>query len=114
MKQWFKPIFYSACTAVLVASLTPTPYLPELAFDWWDKAQHFVAFLVLMLLGGLAYQRTLLPVAVGLVLFGAFIEVAQAATGWRYGELADWLADMLGVLLGWILISLLLRRTRPI
>jgi len=34
---------------------------------------------------------------VGLLLLGAVIEVAQAATGWRVGDVADWVADAVGV-----------------
>lgn len=39
-------------------------------------------------------------VFVGLLLTGAFIELAQLASGWRQGELVDLLADFVGVVMG--------------
>jgi VanZ family protein len=33
--------------------------------------------------------------------YGAAIEVAQWAVGWRFGEWADWAADAVGVLSAW-------------
>jgi hypothetical protein len=33
----------------------------------------------------------------GLLIYGAVIELAQAATGWRQGDWLDWIANALGV-----------------
>jgi len=67
--------------------------LPPTVFDWWDKAQHALAFLVLGGLGFFACAARSAQVALGLLAFGALIEVAQAATGWRYGDWQDWVAE---------------------
>ncbi len=77
-------------------SLLPGEYLPS-AFDWWDKAQHALAFLALGSLGLLAYSATSGRVTLGLLIFGALIELAQSASGLRYGDWQDWLADAFGV-----------------
>lgn len=101
-----RPAFWLACAVIAVLSLLPDGYLPPGAFDWWDKAQHALAFGVLGILGLLAYASATQRVLSGLLIFGAVIELAQAATGWRYGDWHDWLADAVGVgvaYLGWVL-----------
>ncbi len=62
----------------------------------WDKASHFMAFLVLAFLLDYAVLGYWLK-WVGLVLFGLGIEIAQWFTGCRYFELQDLAADALGV-----------------
>jgi VanZ family protein len=81
-----------------VAALTPASYLPDQVFDIWDKAQHASAFLVLTGLGFWAFPASAMRVAVGLLVYGGMIELAQAATGWRTGDWQDWVADAIGVL----------------
>lgn len=98
--QLLRIAFWLACGLVALLSLTPTTYLPGNLFDWWDKAQHAAAFTGLCLLGCFAYPARRRAVVFGLMAFGAGIELAQAATGWRYGEFGDLLADMVGIGLG--------------
>lgn len=90
--------FWGLALAVTGLSLTPVQHLPPQVFDIWDKAQHALAFAALAAMARWAYPgaswRTL---AVALLLHGAAIELAQAATGWRHGDVADWLADAVGV-----------------
>jgi VanZ family protein len=98
--------FWAAVAGVSVGSLTPTTYLPPQAFDIWDKAQHTSAFVLLGGLGLLAFPQRTLRVLTGLLVYGGLIELAQAASGWRYGDWQDWLADAVGVgaaYLGWVL-----------
>lgn len=94
--------FWLATLALLVLTLVPGHYLPEKGpFNFWDKAQHGLAFAVLTALGLWAWpQRALhLRLALALVALGGGIEGAQHLTGWRHGEWADWAADALGVAL---------------
>ena len=100
--------FWAACATVGVLSLTPVERLPPQIFDIWDKAQHAAGFAGLALLGRLAYPRLMSGLLTGLLLYGALIEVAQAATGWRHGDVNDWLADAVGILIGVTLFRLLL------
>lgn len=97
MRTWLRVAFGLACLAVAVLSLLPVEQLPPGVFDWWDKAQHASGFLVLAVLGLLGYPGMLGRVVLCLLGFGAAIEFAQAATGWRYGDWQDWLADAVGV-----------------
>ncbi len=98
-----RALFAAAAVAVLTLSLTPVAHLPSQVFDLWDKAQHAGGFAVLAALGFWAWSWHTVRVWLGLLAYGAFIEVAQSATGWRYGDALDWLADAAGVGLGWAL-----------
>lgn len=82
---------------VTVMSLLPGAYLPPVAFSVWDKAQHAFGFLLLGVLGLWSYPRISGRVVFGLLLYGAAIELTQAATGWRYGDWQDWIANAVGV-----------------
>ena len=111
---WLKLLGFWGCTvAVVVLSLTPVAHLPPQVFDVWDKAQHAFGFAVLAVLGLLAYPAHTRAVLVGLLVLGAAIEWAQSATGWRYGDVLDWLADAVGVGLGAIVMGLLTTRAPP-
>lgn len=66
----------------------------------WDKAEHFIAFLGLMLLATPAFPALSPAVlALALAVEGALIEVVQALplVG-RDGDIRDWLADVAGIL----------------
>ncbi|MGE0351449.1 VanZ family protein [Hydrogenophaga sp.] len=107
-----KPVFWLSVLALAVASLVPGELLPEQSFNVWDKAQHVAGFAWLGLLGLFSHPRHPSRLALSLLAFGAFIELAQTATGWRFGEWLDLLADGVGILLGmaaWTLV----RAARP-
>lgn len=107
------PVFWALLLGVTVLCLLPTAYLPPKVFSLWDKAQHALAFATLAALGLLAYPHRRWRVLAGLLVFGGLIELAQAATGWRYGEWADWLADAAGLALGLALARSLQRPVNP-
>ncbi len=94
--------FWFSCVSILVLSLVPAERLAPSLFDWWDKAQHAIGFVVLSLLGLTSYPSRRVHVLVGLLIFGAAIEIAQSVTGWRYGDPLDWVADAVGVLAGFL------------
>lgn len=86
-------LFWIAALFALVMALLPHPI--ELPGNPSDKVQHAAAFATLGVLGGLAYPR-LSPVRLilGLSLFGALIEVAQAIPMLhRDSDPLDWIAD---------------------
>ncbi len=108
----FQPLFkrvafWSCLVAVAVLSLMPTDFLPPPVLSLWDKAQHAAGFAALTVLGLMAFPQRPWRLFLALLLFGAAIEVAQAATGWRQGDVLDLLADAVGIamaggLLQWI------------
>lgn len=94
-----KSAFWTCAAAVLILSLVPTA--PELPSTGWDKGNHFLGFGVLAVLGRLAYPRRGIALFVGLLAFGALIEGLQSLTTYRLAEWADWIADGIGVLVGY-------------
>jgi VanZ family protein len=93
-----KLLFWLYLIALLVLSLVPTGQLPEGISSLWDKAQHALGFALLTVLGARAYPAwPLLKMGAALLVFGGLVELAQAATGWRFGEWADLLADGVGI-----------------
>lgn len=95
--------FWIILAAVSIGSLLPPAHLPSQAFDVWDKAQHAAGFALLTLLGLPAFATSRRRVLIGLAIYGAAIEVAQQMSGWRTGDLMDWVADVIGVLAGLLL-----------
>lgn len=91
--------FWLASLALLALTLLPGQQLLHLPLNFWDKAQHALAFGTLSLLGVWTWPRRAhrLPLFAGLLLYGGAIEIAQHLTGWRHGEWADWAADAVGV-----------------
>jgi VanZ family protein len=100
-----KGMFWLCFVAVNTLALSPAPYLPPLEiFDWWDKAQHAIAFGTLAVLAVLAYPGVS-KVRIGLLLIahGVLIEVLQYFTGYRFGDWQDAVADGVGVWVGvWV------------
>ncbi len=87
--------------AVTVLSLTPAAELPPYP-GIWDKAQHFLAYGALGLCAAIGFPRRGMAMAAGisLVVLGAGLEIGQMFVAGREGDLADMLANGLGVALG--------------
>jgi len=83
--------------AVGILALVPAD-LP-LPSTGWDKANHGFAFAVLGLLGARCWPKQGVRVLLLLAAYGAAIEVAQTFTETRMGEVADWIADVSGLVL---------------
>jgi VanZ family protein len=107
--SWFhrlpRLIFWIVMVVMTILFLVPQQFVSSGIFDWWDKAQHALAFGVLMLLGFFAYSRALWKLAMALILYGIAIEVIQSWTGWRSGEVLDAVADGVGIMFGGLLIQ---------
>jgi VanZ family protein len=91
---------------VVIISLLPSDALPKASFIGIDKVEHFLAYATLSLYAAMLFasRRLHLRAAVGLVLLGLLMEVAQALlTQSRAADPADALANALGVLVGWAL-----------
>jgi VanZ family protein len=109
--RFLKFLFWASFMGINVLALTPAPYLPPLEiFNWWDKAQHAIAFATLAVLAVLAYpEASKRRIAFLLIVQGVLIEVLQYFSGYRYGDWQDALADGVGVLLGLTLAAWLMR-----
>lgn len=96
-----KAVFWFTLLLVAILSLSPPAYLPSPVFSLWDKAQHAAAFAALAFLGLQAHtSRVRWQLVIALLALGGAIELAQASTGWRYGEWLDWMADAVGIAIG--------------
>jgi hypothetical protein len=96
--------WYLAMVAVTVLALLPIEHLQIPVFDWWDKAQHALAFVVLTGWALLLWPHVAVRVALSMVAYGAGLELAQWAVGWRFAEWADLAADAFGVFVAWGLV----------
>jgi VanZ family protein len=95
--------------ALTVAMLWPME-APHPAPEGSDKLVHFVAFAALAFPLARTGRIGLLPVFVGASAFGGAIELMQPSYN-RSADINDWIADIVGVLLG-ISCGLLYRRIR--
>ena len=88
---------------VIVGSLLPADELPLPQIAGFDKLEHAFGFCVLSAYAVMLFarRRTQAWAAVGLVVLGIAIEIAQARwTSSRTGDPGDVLADLIGVLAG--------------
>lgn len=90
-------LFWPAVALTMYGAFSPPGRMAGLLP--WDKAEHFVAFYALCLLGLLAFPRTR-PLVIGLALsaFGGLIEIVQALPlVHRDADWRDWLADTVAI-----------------
>ncbi len=99
-----KPLIFACCALVItVMAIIPRADLPD-ALDFWDKAQHVLAFSTLAFTGSLAYPKSTKVVYSGLIVYGAMIELIQKyLTATHLGSMRDLLADCLGLALGFVI-----------
>lgn len=118
LKQY--PLSWACVAIIWVLCLIPIPETPLSNISMIDKWTHFVMYggLCLLVWGEHAYRHPTLDkrflwtwaFAAPLVM-GGLVEVAQATCtgGRRSGDVVDWLADGIGVLIGQVLGMLLAR-----
>jgi len=98
-RRW-RLLFWCAVVAGVVLALWPHPDPPDPWFPGADKVEHALSFALLMWIGGRAGYRDALRLAIGLLMLGAAIEIAQSFTATRTAEWLDWLADAVGIVIG--------------
>ncbi len=111
-KFWLKPrgVLVDVLLVVLYlavlfwAGLIPLTHLPGPEFKWADKVWHAVAFGGLAALGSRALRYAGRPApaanrdaALVATALGGLLEVLQSFTAYRSADLADFVADALGV-----------------
>lgn len=108
MALWLALLCWAAVILVL-SSLSPEE-LPDAAFVFWDKLNHFGAFVVGGWLAasalrtsrpGAAGNRVVVQAIVLVAAFGALDEALQTLIPGRVGaDVFDWTADLLGATTG--------------
>jgi VanZ family protein len=87
----------------LVLALSPVPP-PIVPLSVNDKLIHASGFVIFMLWFGGIFKARLAPLVVlGLSAYGLLIEMLQSLVPARQAEVLDLVADVAGVLLGWLL-----------
>ena len=100
---------WPAIAVIAWGELTPSPPQEVSELLGWDKAQHFIAYFGLALMGvlGWAHRRSPLIIFIGAVTMGGTLEILQSVVG-RDAEWGDMLANTLGAGTGTLLAALLL------
>ncbi len=93
-------IFYYCIVLVAMMAVAPRSMLPHV-FDMGDKARHILTFAMLAFTGSLAFPNRLKIVYIGLIFYGAAIELIQKKfTVSHIGDINDLLADCKGIVIG--------------
>lgn len=89
----------------LIVYLSLTPASVELPMGQGDKIGHVLAYATLMSWFANLYEASAqrLKLAIGFIARGVSLEFLQRWTGYRAFEVADMVADAIGVVAGWIL-----------
>ena len=103
------PLTLIVTTVLTVAMLWPLEAPPP-APEGSDKLVHFIAFATLAFPLARTGRVGLLPVFIGASAYGGAIELIQPSFN-RSADINDWIADVVGVVLG-IGLGLLYRRLR--
>ncbi len=99
----FRPALYATLTlAFVIAAGTLTPLPERIDVPGTDKWQHLVAFAALTFPLSATKPSKWMFIAPLALMFGALIEVIQPFVN-RYGDLADFQADAIGVSIGVLL-----------
>ena len=93
--------------AVTVLALVSVQHLQLPVFDWWNKAQHAFAFVVLSGGAFLLWPFSSVRVVIGMIAYGAGLESAQWFLGWRFAEWPDLSSDTLRGVGVWLLVQVL-------
>lgn len=93
----YRGLFVLALIGAFWLALRPAPDLIQIV-SWQDKIEHAALFAGLLVLGSLGWQDRLFRLVIGLLCYGAAMEVAQSFTAHRVGDVWDWLADAAGLL----------------
>jgi VanZ family protein len=95
----FRVLLAMLLVVITYLSFTSRPY--RILEDFWDKSNHLVAFATLALALDFSFPRSGYGLVKILPLFGygLLIELVQSRLAYRYFELADLLADCVGLLI---------------
>lgn len=106
-----RPLFFrlsgfAILTAILALSLLPGPDLPDVPGG--DKWHHSLAYFACMFCWGQIYVRPLqrLKLAIAFMALGALIECMQYFTATRSFEFMDMVANALGVIAAWLVVTI--------
>ena len=102
-------IGWGLVATIIWLSVTPKP--PDLGVEHGDKLGHLMAYGSVMFWFCQLYPRypTRIVYGAGFIAMGVALEFVQRGLGYRSFEVADMVADAIGVLLGWTAASVVPR-----
>ena len=102
-------IGWGLVATIIWLSVTPKP--PDLGVEHGDKLGHFMAYGSVMFWFCQLYPRyaTRIAYGAGFIAMGVALEFVQRRLGYRSFEVADMVADAIGVLLGYTAASVVPR-----
>ena len=100
LQQHWKPVTIFLLLVIAFLSLYPLSELPGVPGT--DKTHHLVAYFLLAFPSGLKKPNKWVLFIFLFIIFGGFIEIIQPYVN-RYGEWLDFLANTIGVILGFFI-----------
>ena len=96
MTNLYRLLFASSILGLMILSIAPLSDLDTLSLN--DKLIHIVAFLYLGIISILSkFEIDKIYLFILLISYGLLIEIAQTFLPYRYFEINDLLADLIGV-----------------
>ena len=96
---------WSLAAAIVVLSLAPPALRPKTGAP--HSLEHLIIYVATGFAFGLGYKRKLALLAILLVIFTSFIEIAQLFVPGRHARLSDFIIDAVAVCIGLVMSSLL-------
>ena len=103
-KYWLSYTLF-ILTVITILSLIPLKELPPIPSN--DKIQHFIAYGALMLPTAIKKPKHNMVIVLFFICWSGAIELLQPYVN-RYGEWQDLLANITGLIFGWLLAKLML------
>lgn len=101
----FRALGIGIVIAIWVLSLIP---IDQGAVPGGDKSHHFIAYFSCMWVWGQVYRTPLarLKLAIAFSVMGVLVECAQGMTSYRFFEWMDMVANAIGVICGWLVVTI--------
>ncbi len=106
IKKYWISLTLFILAVITVLSLSPLKELPPMPGS--DKTHHLIAYAALMFPTALKKPDYWLAIVLFFVFWSGIIEVLQPYVN-RYGELQDLIANIIGLILGWLAVQLIKR-----
>jgi len=108
-KHW-QALFAIIALTVMFLSTTERDYAVGAASN--DKINHAIAFLALALTACIGWPKRVRSAVILVMGYGLLIEVIQSFLPYRQFSLLDWVADIVGAVLGMLVAAALMRNRR--
>lgn len=102
LTQWIPAWRFALIASMaLILWLSTSPLEHPVVTSTWDKANHAIAFIELILLARLGWPRlSVIHSALIIFGFGVVIEIIQAPIPYRSASVLDLVADAVGIVIG--------------